>query len=79
MTLSLQLFGAPVLRSNGTPMALSRRKAMALLPYLAVTRSRHHRETLAALLRPASMLEPEHPALPALAEQLETLRKGNSP
>ncbi|MCK5827690.1 hypothetical protein KAH43_04115 [Candidatus Bipolaricaulota bacterium] len=71
MTLSLQLFGAPVLRSNGTPMAL--------LPYLAVTRSRHHRETLAALLRPASMLEPEHPALPALAEQLETLRKGNSP
>lgn len=54
MTLSLRLFGAPVLQSNGTPMALSRRKAMALLSYLAVTRSRHHRETLAALLWPES-------------------------
>jgi DNA-binding SARP family transcriptional activator/predicted ATPase len=54
MTLSLHLFGAPVLHDNGTPTPLSRRKAMALLSYLAVTRSRHHRETLAALLWPES-------------------------
>jgi len=54
MTLTLRLFGAPVLYRNGNPMPLSRRKAMALLSYLAVTRSRHHRETLAALLWPES-------------------------
>ena len=53
-TLALQLFGAPVLHCNGAPISLSRRKAMALLSYLAVTRSRHHRETLAALLWPES-------------------------
>ena len=52
--LALQLFGAPVLHCDDTPMPLSRRKAMALLSYLAVTRSRHHRETLAALLWPES-------------------------
>ncbi|TFH11620.1 MAG: tetratricopeptide repeat protein [Candidatus Atribacteria bacterium] len=54
MKLSLQLFGAPVLYENGEMTPLSRRKAMALLSYLAVTRSRHHRETLAALLWPES-------------------------
>ena len=54
MTLSLQLFGAPVLHRDGNPIPLGRRKAMALLSYLAVTRSRHHRETLAALLWPES-------------------------
>jgi len=54
MTLTLRLFGAPVLHRNGNPIPLSRRKAMALLSYLAVTRSRHHRETLAALLWPES-------------------------
>lgn len=54
MKLTLQLFGAPALRADGEPVPLSRRKAMALLAYLAVTRSRHHRETLAALLWPES-------------------------
>jgi len=54
MTLTLQLFGAPALHDNGTPVPLSRRKAMALLSYLAVTRSKHHRGTLAALLWPES-------------------------
>ena len=54
MTLSLKLFGAPVLRRDGNPIRLGRRKAMALLSYLAVTRSRHHRETLAELLWPES-------------------------
>ena len=54
MTLTLQLFGAPVLHRDGNQIPLTRRKAMALLSYLAVTRSRHHRETLAALLWPES-------------------------
>jgi len=54
MKLTLRLFGAPALYQNETPLPLSRRKAMALLSYLAVTRSRHHRETLAALLWPES-------------------------
>lgn len=63
MTLSLRLFGAPVLQDNGTPLSLSRRKAMALLSYLAVTRSRHHRETLAALLWPESDATAAHSAL----------------
>jgi len=54
MMLSLQLFGAPDLLVDGSSLPLSRRKAIALLSYLAVTRSRHHRETLAALLWPES-------------------------
>ncbi len=54
MMLSLRLFGAPDLLVDSQPLPLSRRKAMALLAYLAVTRSRHHRETLAALLWPES-------------------------
>ncbi|MFC2095409.1 BTAD domain-containing putative transcriptional regulator [Candidatus Bipolaricaulota bacterium] len=54
MTMMLQLFGAPVLQLDGAPVSLSRKKAMALLAFLAVTRSRHHRETLAALLWPES-------------------------
>ncbi len=54
MSLSLQLFGAPVLLDRGQPVALGRRKAMALLAYLVVTGRPHHRESLAALLWPES-------------------------
>jgi len=51
---ALRLFGTPCLDIDGKSIRLGRRKAMALLSYLAVTRSRHHRETLAALLWPES-------------------------
>ena len=51
---ALRLFGAPRLEFGGEPAQLGRRKAMALLAYLAVTRSRHHRETLATMLWPES-------------------------
>lgn len=61
--LGLQLFGAPMLHRNGSPLPLSRRKAMALLGYLAVTRRRHHREILAALLWPESEATAAYSAL----------------
>ena len=51
---TLRLFGTPRLDVDGRPEQLGRRKAMALLSYLAVTRSRHHRETLATLFWPES-------------------------
>ncbi len=60
---TLRLFGTPRLDINGRPTQLGRRKAMALLSYLAVTRSRHHRETLATLLWPESGPEAAYSAL----------------
>ncbi len=48
----LTLFGAPTLEHNGRTQPLTRRKARALLTYLAVTQQAHSRETLAALLWP---------------------------
>ncbi len=49
---SLYLFGSPRLEINGEPVNTDRRKALALLAYLAVTRHTHTREALAALLWP---------------------------
>jgi DNA-binding SARP family transcriptional activator/predicted ATPase len=60
---SLRLFGTPRLDVDGEPTQLGRRKAMALLSYLAVTRSRHHRETLATLLWPESGPDAAYSAL----------------
>ena len=60
---SLRLFGTPRLDVDGAPARLGRRKATALLSYLAVTRSRHHRETLATLLWPESGSEAAYSAL----------------
>ena len=52
--LALFLFGAPRLEQGGMSVPLGRRKSMALLSYLAVTRSRYRRDSLAALLWPES-------------------------
>ena len=60
---TIHLFGTPRLDVDGEPTQLGRRKAMALLSYLAVTRSRHHRETLATLLWPESGPEAAFSAL----------------
>ena len=60
---TLRLFGTPRLDVDGKPARLGRRKATALLSYLAVTRSRHHRETLATLLWPESGPEAAYSAL----------------
>ena len=48
----LYLFGAPHLENNSGSIGLERRKALALLAYLAVTGKSHSRETLATLFWP---------------------------
>lgn len=50
----LFLFGLPRLLHEGQPLALDRRKAMALLTYLAVKGQTHSRDWLAALFWPES-------------------------
>jgi DNA-binding SARP family transcriptional activator len=50
--LALFLLGAPRLERDGAPLQVERRKAMALLAYLAVTGRAHSREALAALFWP---------------------------
>jgi len=50
--LTLKLFGPPRAEMDGHPLATDRRKALALLAYLAMTRQAHPREKLAVLLWP---------------------------
>jgi DNA-binding SARP family transcriptional activator len=50
--LELFLLGSPQVEIDGIPIELERRKAMALLAYLAVTEKSHSRDTLAALFWP---------------------------
>ncbi|MBN1149456.1 MAG: tetratricopeptide repeat protein [Anaerolineales bacterium] len=50
--LSFYLLGRPRLEHDGAVIKIERRKAMALLAYLAVTGESHSRESLAALLWP---------------------------
>jgi DNA-binding SARP family transcriptional activator len=50
--LALYLLGPPRLELDGEPIQVSRRKAMALLAYLAVTGQFHSRDSLATFLWP---------------------------
>jgi DNA-binding SARP family transcriptional activator len=50
--LALFLLGSPRIEHDGHAVAVDTRKAVALLAYLAVTRQRHSRDTLAGLLWP---------------------------
>ncbi len=50
--LALFLLGAPQVEREGKPVEIVRRKAMALLAYLAVSGESHRRESLMALLWP---------------------------
>jgi len=50
--LRIYLFGNPRLLLKGRPLATDRKKAVALLAYLLVTRQAHSREALATLLWP---------------------------
>jgi predicted ATPase/DNA-binding SARP family transcriptional activator/Tfp pilus assembly protein PilF len=72
--LRLYLFGAPRIEREGAPVEVGRRKALALLAYLAATRQSHTRETLAALLwpeyEPASARGEVRRALSALRKAL---------
>ncbi|MEZ4734238.1 MAG: AAA family ATPase [Caldilineaceae bacterium] len=66
----LFLFGAPRLTDEGQVVDLPRRKVMALLAYLVVTRQRHSRDRLATLLWPESS---QSAARGALRRELHTL------
>ena len=46
------LFGMPRVERDGCPVAVERRKTLAMLACLAVTRQAHGRDALAALLWP---------------------------
>jgi DNA-binding SARP family transcriptional activator len=50
--LKLFLFGPPRVEFNGTPVDIQRRKALAMLIYLAITGQPHSRDALAALFYP---------------------------
>jgi predicted ATPase/DNA-binding SARP family transcriptional activator len=50
--LAIYLLGPPRIELDGTPVHIGRKKAVALLAYLAVTGRPHRRDTLATLLWP---------------------------
>ncbi|MCB0171385.1 MAG: AAA family ATPase [Anaerolineae bacterium] len=50
--LKVQLLGSPQIEINSESVKINRRKAMALLAYLAVTRHSHNRDALATLFWP---------------------------
>jgi DNA-binding SARP family transcriptional activator len=50
--LALYLLGPPRIELDGQAIPLGRRKAVALLTYLALTRQPHSRDALATLLWP---------------------------
>jgi predicted ATPase/DNA-binding SARP family transcriptional activator len=68
--LVLFLFGHPRIECDGRPLDIARRKAVALLAYLGVTRRHHSRDTLATLLFPE---DDQTNARSALRRTLSTL------
>jgi predicted ATPase/DNA-binding SARP family transcriptional activator len=70
--LALFLLGSPRVERNGEPVALRRRRAVALLAYLAVTGRSHSRDTLAALFWPE---HDQSSARAGLRRVLSSLRK----
>lgn len=68
--LKLFLLGAPRVELNGRPVDLNRRKVIAILTYLAVTRRRHRRDTLATLFWPEA---DQSTARASLRRELHTL------
>jgi DNA-binding SARP family transcriptional activator/predicted ATPase len=68
--LNLFLLGTPRVELAGVPVDLNRRKVLALLLYLTVTRQRHRRDTLATLFWPES---DQRTARAALRREFHTL------
>ena len=54
--LNLYLLGPPRIERDGQKLHVGRRKALALLAFLAVENRPHSRETLAALLWPERVM-----------------------
>ncbi len=50
--LRVYLFGPPRFTYDGKPVEVGRRKAIAIISYLAVTKQSHSRDTIATLLWP---------------------------
>jgi predicted ATPase/DNA-binding SARP family transcriptional activator len=71
-TLRLFTLGAPCLERDGVPLEFDTRKNLALVVYLAMTRTSHSRESLITLLWPE--LEPSR-GRAGLRRNLSTLRK----
>jgi DNA-binding SARP family transcriptional activator/pimeloyl-ACP methyl ester carboxylesterase len=69
----LSLLGAPRLERDAETLTIPRRKALALLAYLAVTGAPHSRETLATLLWPEY---DQSSALANLRRELSRLKDG---
>jgi predicted ATPase/DNA-binding SARP family transcriptional activator len=72
----LLLLGPPQLEQAGEPLKIGRRKALALLAYLAVTGQPHRRETLATLFWPDA---PSSLAFSYLRRDLSVLNKALDP
>ncbi len=70
--LKLYLFGPPRLERDGVPLEFGRRKGIALLSYLAMTKQHHSRDALAALFWPDL---DQSRARAALRRDLSTLNK----
>ncbi|MFB0538196.1 MAG: BTAD domain-containing putative transcriptional regulator, partial [Anaerolineae bacterium] len=70
--LALSLLGSPRIECNGEPIEIRRRKAMALIVYLAVTGRSHSRDALATLFWPE---QDQSQARAGLRRALATLRK----
>jgi predicted ATPase/DNA-binding SARP family transcriptional activator len=70
--LALFLLGSPRVERDAEPIALQRRRAVALLAYLAVTGRSHSRDTLAALFWPE---HDQSSARAGLRRVLSSLRK----
>jgi DNA-binding SARP family transcriptional activator/tetratricopeptide (TPR) repeat protein len=68
----LALFGPPALECGGRPRHIARRKALALLAYLALSAQSHSRESLVALLWPDY---DQREGRADLSRMLSTLRK----
>ncbi len=74
--LAMYLFGAPRVELDGVPVTIRRRKALALLAYLALTGQSHSRDVLATLFWPNS---DEVHAHMNLRNCLAELRRGLGP
>jgi DNA-binding SARP family transcriptional activator/predicted ATPase len=70
--LRLQLLGAPQISLDGVPLLITRRRAIALLCYLAITGVPHHRDALASLLAGETS---DEQARKSLRNTLAALRK----